>query len=350
MPRGTIALFLVEFAMKKWTVAFLLWCSCAPLTSPAGGPEDWQKPEPSAPPPNALEQYLEKRQRYGSGPRPDFVAVVPFVDESGFREGVWNVEYELANMVSAELAAARNWEVVPFNAVAELALEWGFADYEKALAIGRELGADFVIVGLLQDYDMRRLSVGDPLLGGYKSYSAVAQMSVEIVRADDGSAIGKAEALRELTDRDVGLDLLGKPREQDLQFAGLKELEFGSEEFRQALLGQATVEAVGELVQKVAAAFEPEGLVFEGDAPEVIAVYSEDIYANIGSEHGIRPRLRFFVYPGNERIEAEGLAPEESVALVEVVEIISTRLASLRVLRATGEIKAGDRLEVAEGE
>ena len=335
--------------MKKWTVALLLWCSCAPLTSPAGGPEDWQKPEPPAPPPSALEQYLEKRQRY-SGPRPDFVAVVPFVDESGFREGVWNVEYELANMLSAELAAARNWEVVPFNAVAELALEWGFSDYEKALAIGRELGADFVIVGLLQDYDMRRLSVGDPLLGGYKSYSAVAQMSVEIVRADNGSAIGKAEALRELTDRDVGLDLLGKPREQDLQFAGLKELEFGSEEFRQALLGQATVEAVGELVQKVAAAFEPEGLVFEGDAPEVIAVYSEDIYANIGSAHGIRPRLRFFVYPGNERIEAEGLAPEESVALVEIVEIISTRLASLRVLRATGEIKAGDRLEIAEGE
>ena len=336
--------------MKKWTVAFLLWCSCAPLTSPAGGPEEWRKPEPPSPPPSALEQYLEKRQHYGSGPRPDFVAVVPFVDESGFREGVWNVEYELANMVSAELAAVRNWEIVPFDAVAELALEWGFADHEKALAIARELGADFVIVGLLQDYDMRRLSVGDPLLGGYKSYSAVAQMSVEIARVDDGSTIGHAEALRELTDRDVGLDLLGKPREQDLEFASLKELEFGSEEFRQTLLGQATVETVGELVQKIAAAFEPEDLVFEGDAPEVIAVYSEDLYANIGSEHGVRPRLRFFVYPSNERIEAEGLDPEASVALVEVIEIISTRLASLRVLSTNGEIKPGDRLELAEGE
>ena len=336
--------------MKKWTIAILLWCSCAPLTSPAGGPEDWQKPEPPPPPPSALEQYLEARQRYGSGPRPDFVAVVPFVDESGFREGVWNVEYELANMLSAELVAVRNWKIVPFDAVAELALEWGFASHEQALAIGRKLGADFVIVGLLQDYDMRRLSVGDPLVGGYKSYSAVAQMRVEIARVDDGSAIGQAETLRDLTDRDVGLDLLGKPREQDLQFAGLKEVEFGSEAFGQTLLGQATIEAIGELVHKVVAAFEPEGLVFEGDAPEVIAVYSEDLYANIGSEHGIRPRLRFFVYPGNERIKAEGLAPEESVALVEVVEIISTRLASLRVIRATGEIKAGDRLKLAEGE
>lgn len=336
--------------MKKWTLAFLLWCSCAPLTSPAGGPEDWQKSEPPPPPPSALEQYLEMRQRYGSGPRPDFVAVVPFVDESGFREGVWNIEYELANMLSAELVAVRNWKVVPFDAVAELAMEWGFASHEQALSIGRKLGADFVIIGLLQDYDMRRLSVGDPLVGGYKSYSAVAQMSVEIAQVDDGRAIGKAETLRDLTDRDVGLDLLGKPREQDLQFASLKEVEFGSEEFRQTLLGQATVEAIGELVHKVVAAFEPEGLVFGGDAPEVIAVYSEDIYANIGSAHGVRPRLRFFVYPSHERIKAEGLAPEESVALVEVVEIISTRLASLRVIRTTGEIKAGDRLKLAEGE
>lgn len=336
--------------MKKWTLAFFLWCSCAPLTSPAGGPEDWQKPAPPPPPPSALEQYLEMRQRYGSGPRPDFVAVVPFVDESGFREGVWNVEYELANMLSAELVAVRNWKVVPFDAVAELAMEWGFASHEQALAIGRKLGADFVIMGLLQDYDMRRLSVGDPLVGGYKSYSAVAQMRVAIARVDDGSAIGQAETQRDLTDRDVGLDLLGKPREQDLQFASLKEVEFGSEAFGQTLLGQATIEAIGELVHKVAAAFEPEGLVFGGDAPEVIAVYSEDLYANIGSEHGIRPRLRFFVYPGNERIKAEGLDPEESVALVEVVEIISTRLASLRVIRTTGEIKAGDRLEIAEGE
>lgn len=336
--------------MKKWTAALLLWWSCAPLTSPAGGPEEWQKPEPPPPPPSALEQYLKARQHYGLGPRPDFVAVVPFVDESGFREGVWNLEYELANMVSAELAPVRNWEVVPFDAVAELALEWGFASLEKALAIGRELEADFVIVGLLQDYDMRRLSVGDPLLGGYKSYSATAQMRVEIARVDDGGTIGHAEAQRALTDRDLGLDLLGKPREQDLQFAGLKELAFGSEPFRQTLLGQATVEAVGELVHKVATAFEPEGLVFAGDAPEVIAVYSEDIYANIGSDHGVRPRLRFFVYPSDARVEAEGLASAESVALVEVAEIISTRLASLRVLRATGTIKPGDRLELAEGE
>ena len=56
-------------------------------------------------------------------------------------------------------------------------------DHEQALAIGRKLGADFVIMGLLQDYDMRRLSVGDPLVGGYKSYSAVAQMRVEIAQS-----------------------------------------------------------------------------------------------------------------------------------------------------------------------
>ena len=104
--------------------------------------------------------------------------MVPFADESGFREGVWNVEYELANMLSIELEAIPEWRVVPFLAVAELTLEYGAETETKALQIARQLGADVVLLGLLQDYDMRRFSVGDPLLGGYKSYTAVAQMQV----------------------------------------------------------------------------------------------------------------------------------------------------------------------------
>lgn len=56
---------------------------------------------------------MAARLRYGDGPRPDFVAGVPFVDKSGFREGVWNVEYELANMLSIELEAIPEWRVRP---------------------------------------------------------------------------------------------------------------------------------------------------------------------------------------------------------------------------------------------
>jgi len=333
--------------MKKLAIAFLLWCSCAPLTTPGGEDGAWQGEESAVVPPSALQNYLEVRHAYVKGVRPDFIAVMPFADESGFREGIWNVEYELGNMLSSELGVINGWQVVPFDAVAELAMEFGDLSEVQALEIGRKLEADLVLMGLLQDYDMRRLSVGDPLVGGYKSYTALAQMEVRLLHSD-GSEIGIAETLRELTDRDLGLDLLGKPREQDLQFSGLKEIEFGSDPFRQTLLGRVTVEAMEELVQKVASLSKPGNIELDDLKPEIISVYGDDIYANLGSEHGIRPRFRFVVYPSTDRIQLEGLDPRETVALVEVLEIIGVRLSSLRVLNETGTIKPGDRLKLVD--
>ena len=92
--------------MLRLAIALLLWYSCAPLTSPEGAvPGAWREQEPLIETPSAVKSYLEARSRLRAGPRPDYVLVVPFADESGFREGVWNVEYELANMLSIELVA-----------------------------------------------------------------------------------------------------------------------------------------------------------------------------------------------------------------------------------------------------
>ena len=335
--------------MCKLAIALFLWCSCAPLTSPEGvGPGEWQEQAPVNEAPSALESYLAARERLADGPRPDYVAVVPFVDKSGFREGVWNVEYEMANMLSIELEVVPEWRVVPFSAVAELALQQGAKNEAEALRIARQLAADVVLIGLLQDYDMRRLSVGDPLVGGYKSYTAVAQMQVRVLRAVEGDEMGVVETLRELNDRDLGLDILGKPREQDTQFAGLKDIEFGSDEFRQTLIGKTTIEAIDDLVQKVAAVFKPGGLEIQNISPEIISVYGDDIYSNLGSEHGLRPKFRFAIYPSEDRIKEEGLDPQQSVAVVEVAEVIGARLSSLRVLSETGPIKPGDRLKLVD--
>ena len=336
--------------MKMSAIAFLLWCSCAPLTSPEGGvPGDWQgTPEETVATPSALEAYMAARLRYGEGPRPDFIAVVPFADESGFREGVWNVEYEMANMLSIDLAAIPEWQVVPFNAVAELTMAADGREGWSPLEVGRHLLADMVVLGLLQDYDMRRLSVGDPLLGGYKSYVAVAQIRTEVVRVADGGEVGIAETLHEVNERDLGLNFLGKPREMDKEFAGLAEIEFGSDAFRETLLGGATLAAMDDQVQKIASMLKPGGIEIQDVSPEIISVYGDDIYANLGSEHGLRPRFRFGVYPNADRAEAEGLDPKQALAVVEVAEVIGARLSSLRVLGETGAIMPGDRLKLVE--
>ena len=66
--------------MLKFSIAFLFLCGCAPLTSPEGtGLGTWTEPESVPEAPSALQDYLEARGRFGTGPRPDFVAVIPFV-------------------------------------------------------------------------------------------------------------------------------------------------------------------------------------------------------------------------------------------------------------------------------
>ena len=80
------------------------------------------------------------------------------------------------------------------------------------------------------------------------------------------------------------------------QFAGLKDLEFGSEGFRQTLIGKTTVEAIDDLVQKVAAVLKPGGIELAGVSPEIISAYGDDIYTNLGSEHGLRPRCGEIVW------------------------------------------------------
>jgi hypothetical protein len=110
-------------------------------------------------------------------------------------------------------------------------------DAEQAFAAGQMLEADLIILGTLRDLNLERLSVGDPLLGGYKSYSGVADIQLDVMRVGDRSSMSILESKQESVDRGLGLDLLGKPRDQDLQFVNLGKIVFGSEDFKGTAIG-----------------------------------------------------------------------------------------------------------------
>lgn len=298
--------------------------------------------------PRFLDLYLQsKRQASESNAAIlPFVAVLAFDDESGFREDVWDLEPEMTRLVSAEMAAFPDWRVVPNEVVREVVEETGKLGLEQAVEYGRLMEADIVLLGNIYDYNMGRFSVGDPLLGGYKSYSGIAKMELTAVRVEDGNRLGVVEAERELIDRDLGLDLLGKPREQDVQFTGLKEVIFGSESFRQTVLGKATLETIDELLQKLTELVHPRQLKLGGQSPEILSAYGTDVYINLGSENGVRGGYRFQVLPGLQRVRQEGADPLVRVGVIEVKEVIGARLSSVRILDGEETIRAGDRLEL----
>ena len=323
--------------------------SCAPLTLPEDlsqearieGQEVAEEEKESA-----LEVYfrLKRLREREQAVLPPYVAVLPFVDESGFRKDIWDLGWEMARLLSGEAAGSAKWHVVPYEAVDELGKR-RVLSMEELVELGEQVEADMLFLGTIDDYDMKRLSVGDPMLGGYKSYIGVAKMRLGALRVQDQHDMGMVSSEQEASDRDLGLDLLGKPRDQDLKFAELRNIEFASVDFRESLLGKATLAALEEMISGMEALFEPEDLKLDGQMPEVLSVYGDDVHINIGSENGLRIGYRFAVFPGFGRVEEGGAEARRRLGVVEVREIIGARLSvSVRILDGMGQIRAGDRL------
>ena len=323
--------------------------SCAPLTLPEDlsqearieGQEVAEEEKESA-----LEVYfrLKRLREREQAVLPPYVAVLPFVDESGFRKDIWDLGWEMARLLSGEAAGSAKWHVVPYEAVDELLGKRRVLSMEELVELGEQVEADMLFLGTIDDYDMKRLSVGDPMLGGYKSYIGVAKMRLGALRVQDQYDMGMVSSEQEASDRDLGLDLLGKPREQDHKFAELRNVEFASVDFRESLLGKATLAGLEEMISGMEALFEPEDLKLDGQMPEVLSVYGDDVYINIGSENGLRIGYRFAVFPGFGRVEEGGAEARRRLGVVEVREIIGARLSSVRILDGIGQIRAGDRL------
>ncbi len=318
--------------------------SCAPLTPPAldDGLSASGKNADAAEQIDYLAEHLRAKHAQAERPiaQPLYVAVLPFVDDSGFREGYWDLGWEMARLLSGEAQAIDEWKVVPYAAVDQVLGLRRTLKMEEILEVGRALEADVLFLGTVDNYDMKRLTVGDPLLGGYKSYVGVAVMRVGALRLADQSDLGMVTAEQEMSDRDLGLDLFGKPRDQDVEFAELRKYEFGSEPFRKSLLGQATMVAMAEILSGLEALFQPKELNLDGNMAEVLSVYGADIYINVGSENGLHTGYRFAVHPGINRTDVE----PGRIGIIEVEEVVGARLSSVRVLEGEGRIRAGDRL------
>lgn len=296
----------------------------------------------------AVQRYFQRRAAEGqdSQSTSPYIAVLPMADDSGFRRGIWNLPLVMAEMLSERLADYPDWEMVPHEVVTLTVAGQRLMYPREAVAWGAGLQADIVLQGTILDYNMSRFSAGDPLIGGYKSYNGVAQIQVVVLRVEDGAEIGRGMGHADLTDRDLGLDFLGKPRDQDLQFMNLGKMEFGSEEFKETVLGAATVAAMDQLVTELVGTLQPRDLVLHGRDAQILSVYDDEVYINVGSEHGVRQGFRFVVHRALDQPESGDSPVDAPVGLIEVIQVVGARLASVRVLQGADQIAPGDRLEL----
>ena len=298
----------------------------------------------------ALGEYLSERASGADTSRlgEPYVAVLPFHSRSSFPSDIWDLELGMATMLSARMAGHPEWHVVPFPAVADVIGSSSARDPTRLVEAGRVLQADVMVVGTIEKYDVGRFSVGDPLLGGYKSYTGIAHLALRVLRVTDGQDLGMVETRQEVVDRGMGLDLLGRPRDQDLQFTGLRTIGFGTEEFEAIPIGRATAQALDDLVEQLAPLLRPTQPQLEGVTPEILSAHGSEVFINVGSQNGIHPGCRFEVFAGPARTSSSQLDGQERLGLIEVEEVVAARLSRVSVIEAKETMRAGDILTLME--
>lgn len=275
------------------------------------------------------------------------IAVLPFEDKSNYG-GTWDIEVGTAVLLGEVLRENAFYTIFSQDSL-QAVLERG-SDPSASLgkgkerqgdpaAIGRELGADVLITGKIEDFNITRFMAGAQMLGGYRSYASTVRLEATLWRVVDGRELGIIGGEGEVSNRDIGLTLLGRPTQRDSQFYGLNDIEFGSQAFRETIIGQAMRKALEEIKGKVEEVITPpSGLRATARPVIVLEVQGDEAYVNAGAEDGIAIGDKFNVYDQGKELrdpstgEVLGYTDEQKVGAIQIVEIKGPHLSKARIV------------------
>ena len=280
------------------------------------------------------------------------IAVLPFENKSHY-DGTWDIQGGAAALLGEVLRENAFYTIFSQDSVRAV-LE-GRSKKERRgdiAAIGRELGADVLITGKIEEFNITRFMAGAQMLGGYRSYASTVRLEATLWRVVDGRELGIIGGGGEVQDRDIGLTLLGRPTQRDSQFYGLNDIEFGSDVFRKTIIGQAMLKAIREIKGKVEEVVTPpSGLKATARPVVVLEVQGDEAYVNAGAEDGIRVGDKFNVYDQGKELrdpstgEVLGYTDEQKAGAIQIMEIKGAHLSKARIIDGRVEARFSVRSE-----
>ncbi len=261
------------------------------------------------------------------------VLVVSFEDQSDFR-GTWDLRQGVPRLLAELLHGSGVFEVLPFDSLAVLPAGAGETDarrLERQLQAGREAGADLVLGGRIRRFAIKRFNVGSPLVGGFTSYSVLVEVDARLTRVLTGSRDGEeASGRAEVKDQDLGLTLLGRTTETEAALARLNEVPFGAPEFRETIVGAATLDALGQIAGELSAQ-----VVVAAVEGKVLSLQSGGGFVDVGLADRVEAGHRLAVHSRRDT---------QRVGTVQIVEVLAAHLSRFRALEGGGAIREGDLL------
>ncbi|MFH1006239.1 MAG: hypothetical protein V1800_01890 [Candidatus Latescibacterota bacterium] len=281
------------------------------------------------------------------------IAVLPFEDKSHY-DGAWDIKGGTAGFLGEVLRENAFYTIIPKDSVRAVlerrpdfsaSIGEGKMSPSAISAIGAELNADVLISGKIEVFNISRFMAGAQMLGGYRSFSSNVRLEATLWRVMDGRELGVLGGEGEVMDRDIGLTLLGRPTENDSQFYGLTDVEFGSEVFRKTILGRAMAEALQEIKAKVEEVVTPPSALKASTRPVlVLEVQDNTVYINAGAEDGVTIGDKLNVYGKGKALEDPstgevlGYTDGQKVGAIQIIEIKGAHLSKARIV--DGQVEA----------
>ena len=273
---------------------------------------------------------------------------VPFRDRSKYN-GPWDVFSEMARGVGDSIGTHDFFNVVALDSILPLLDDkelTGRIREEKALAIGRQMGVDYVVMGEIHDLSMKRFRATVPI-GGYRNYKALVTVHLSFIKVIDGRPAGLAKAEIEHDSPRYGITNPAAHVPLDREYYFLGETPWGTEEFHQTLVGQGVGLCLTKLREEVIALIRPPPELASSSEPKVVDIDGTTAYINIGLADSLANGDKFGVWDhGRELRDPEtdqvlGRALPRRVGVVQVEQVLADKLSVTRILDGLEQIEAG---------
>ena len=277
------------------------------------------------------------------------ILLLPFLDSSKYK-GAWDIHRGLARTLGDSLAHNSFYHIVPVDSALayleppELTGEIGHA---RAAGIGAFLGADWVILGNIEELTMKRFQATVPL-GGYRSYEGIVMADLTLVNAIDGRRGGELSTEGVMDSKRTGITNPAAFVPLDKQYFFLDDLAWNSDTFRESLVGKALAAWAKNAAAAIAEQIRPPPSLEV--AGRIMVVDGAVAYINLGLADGIRNGDKFAVWDQGQELtdpetgEVLGKTLPSRVGTIQVEQILSEHLSKSRVLEGVDSIRLNDAL------
>jgi curli biogenesis system outer membrane secretion channel CsgG len=244
------------------------------------------------------------------------IAVVDFDYKAGETEGSESIGSGFSDMLSTSLFKSGKFDVYERTKMNQILEEQklgltGLITPQTAAKIGNLLGVEYLVVGSINQFGQKR-STASAFGVSVDTLTARVATDIRLVAVESGKITASATGVGEETASGVAIenyDILPT------------DVQLGSADFDQTLVGKATKKCIDDLVTKLSKTFG--SMPLEG---KVIKVSGNKVYINLGKDSGIAAGQVFKILrEGEELIDpstGESLGSETTeIGSIKVTEI-----------------------------